>query len=480
MLKHIPIFMIKFLTKHSRFNLVAGIASLALAFSACTDVDNTLGDDFIDPSQKGEVLIDSSFVIDTYTYTTDKFATSTYQGKCYIGSYNDPTFGQITSSVATQFGPYSLSDYKLKAASIGAKLDSVVLTLKLKGGVGDSLAVQNLMVYQMKAKIYTDTIYYSNYKIKDSIETASINDGSKKVGYDRKGDKVIRVRLSNDFGKSLANVDTSKIKSFDDFIAKFKGLYFESEQLAAGGGLNQIDFADTSSRLHVYFKVAGSKGDSLVRMPFLISTSYMKFSVINHTYNGTSPYRPNLSQLNPDLTANPTSNDLVYVQGLGGLRTVVKFDNAASLAKFENKGYKIHRAELVFEPYFPNGTISYRTLPSALTAYYTKTVSGKDALYYVPDMYSFRSVSSNAYYNRSKRHYSLNISSYFKNAMRDSSYPKKLYILAGIPSTVASSSTSSYPSYSELPNEYSSIPTQLIIGKPGKSNHVKLIITYTK
>ena len=487
-MKHIPIFMIKFLIKHRRSFFLGAFASVAVTFNACTDVDNTLGDDFIDPSQKNGVLIDSTFAIDAYTVSTDSVATSTFAGKCYIGSYNDPVFGQTNSSVATQFIPSSLSQYKKYANNIYDRVDSLVLNLKLKGGVGDSLAIQHLKVFQMKNKIHSDTLYYySNYRIKDSIETTAISVNKdfavSSIPYSRKGDGVVHIKLSRDFVRKLFNtgIDTSKISSYEVFMSTFKSLYIENEKLLSGGGLNAIDFSDTTSRMHLYFRVDGVVNkDSIVRMPFLIGTTLRKFSVIEHVYNGTSPYRP--TNINPDFSnnANPTPQDLVYLQGLGGLRTMIKF-NKASAALWENKNYKIYRAELIVEPYFPGDALNYKNMPMSMTAYYSKVLSGKETMLFIPDMEVFKGVSTNAFYNRSRRLYSLNITTYFKNAMRNSSYPRQLFLYAGVPAGLYSSQSSSYgTNYAELPSDFLSLPSQVILGKPGKSNHIKLVITYSK
>ncbi|WP_320051570.1 DUF4270 family protein [uncultured Acetobacteroides sp.] len=488
--------MIKFSIKHRGFFFLGALASLAVTFNACTDVDNTLGDDFIDPSQRNGVLIDSTFAIDAYTVSTDSVATSTTSGKSYIGSYNDPVFGQINSSVATQFYPSSLSDYKKYAKNVSDRIDSLVLNLKLKGGVGDSLAIQHLKVFQMKNKIHSDTLYYySNYRIKDSIETEEIsvnkNFDKSSISYSRKGDGVVHIKLSKDFVNKLfnSNIDTAKISSYEIFMSTFKSLYIENAALSSGGGLNAIDFSDTTTRMHLYFKVAGVVNkDSIVRMPFFVgSTSYSsvrRFSIIQHVYNGNSLYAVKPGEINPDLSKNPTPSKLVYLQGFGGLRTLVKFNDASVKSWLElHKDAKIYRAELIVEPYFPGNLLNYKNMPMSMTAYYSKTVSGKKYMYFIDDMVTFKGVSTNAFYNRSRRLYSLNITTHFKDAMRGVK-PKEFYLYAGVPSGLYSSSSSSYgTNYVELPYDFWNVPNQVILGAdPNKApkNPIRLVITYSK
>jgi hypothetical protein len=483
--------MIKFLTKHRRFFFLGAFASLAVTFNACTDVDNSFGDDFIDPSQRNGVQIDSTFAIDAYTVSTDSVVTSTTSTsvKSYIGSYNDPIFGRINSSIATQFYPASLSDYKKYANNIYGRIDSLVLTLKLKGGIGDSLATQQLTVYQMKKKIHSDTlVYYSNYRINDSIENTAI---CGPVPYSRRGDGVVHLKLGMDFVKKLFNtgIDTSKISNYEVFMNNFKSLYIENTELLSGGGLNAIDFSDTSSRMQLYFKVDGVVNkDSIVHMPFLIGSSaynsVRRFSIIEHVYNGNSQYAVKPGEINPDLSKNPTPSKLVYLQGLGGLRTLVKFNDASVTSWLSlHKDAKIFRAELIIEPYFPGGLLSYKNMPMSMTAYYTRTVSGKKYMNFIDDMVTFKGVSTNAFYNRSRRLYSLNITTHFKDAMRGVK-PKELYLYAGVPSGLYNSqSSSSIPNYAELPYDFLNLPNQVMLGADpnlATKNPIRLVITYSK
>ncbi len=492
--------MIKFLTKHSRVLFLGAFASLAVSFNACTDIDNTLGDDFIDPSMKGSVLIDSSFVIDSYTVSTDRFPTS-LTGRYYLGTYNDPVFGQVQSSLVSLLTPVRIDLYADTVHKV-KNIESIELTLKLKGGVGDSLAKQKLSVFQLKDTLKLSSVFYSDYKI-ESNKGVQISESE--VEYNRQSNNVVTIKLNTSFAESMIKWQT--IKKFYDstkvnpkvtmlklFVDAFKGVYVKNTGALAGvGGLNAIDFADTSTRVLIRYKVlrksemdkVGAIPDSTVRLKINLGSRDNNnnvghvFNVVDHEYNGTSPYKP--VSINPDFsnTANPpTSQDLVYIQGFGGLRTMVKFSNPASLAKFENKGYKIHRAELVVEPYFPNGELNYKKMPSAISAYYPSATK-KDTMVVVPDMSIFKGISTNAFYNRSRRLYSLNITTYFKDVMRDPSKPKFVYLYAGVPATVYNSQNGGYNPF-ELAGEFLSSPTQVILGKPGKPNHVKLIITYSK
>lgn len=476
MLKHILIFMIKFLTKHRGFFFLGVFASLAVTFNACTDVDNSLGDDLL---QGSEAVKDTTVLVDPSTVLTEKFPTS-LSGKCYLGIYKDPVFGEISSSLVTMFLPSNISQYADTVHAV-KQIVSVDLSLKLKGGVGDSLSRHTLNVFQLNEILKVDSTYYSDYKIADKKVPDAISNAE--VEYDRKADGIVTIPLKTAFASSLLNGETikqfykavkadSKTSLQQQFINQFKGLYVENTSTSSAlGGLNAIDFADTSTRVLVRYKVTSTKGeDSLVRLSLKIG-NLNRFNVVKHSYNGE--LKPT-SDPKVIASTNPEHNGFGFLQGFGGLRTRLKFDDK-TIKAFAGKGYKIHRAELVVEPYFPGGLLNYKNMPMSLSAYYPKTEKGKEIMLFTPDMEIFKEVSTNAFYNRSQRLYSLNITTFFKDAMRGVK-PNEFYLYAGVPAGLYSSQSSSYgTNYAELPSDFLSLPNQVIL-----KGQMKLIITYSK
>lgn len=478
--------MIKFLTTHSKVFFLGALASLAVTFNACTDVDTTLGDDLLPGGDNVQI---ETYSIDPSTVLTEKFPTS-LSGKCYLGIYKDPVFGEISSSLVTMFAPLSSAQYADTVHAFKSLLD-INLTLKLKGGVGDSLATQKLKVFQLNEILKVDSVYYSDYKIEEKRESNPI---SKEVDYDRKGDGIVTVPLEESFANALLNRATlvkfhkavkadSKTSLHQQFINEFKGVYIENTSTTSNfGGLNAIDLADSSTRILVRYILIGSKGqDSTVRLSLKIGdlrNNYNynllnRFNIVKHTYNADLKPTDDKSNI-ININANPDYKNLVYLQGFGGLRTHLKF-NSNTIEKFAGKNYKIHRAELVVEPFFPNGILNYNRMPMSITAYYSKTISDKEKMLFVPDMEIFKGIPTNAFYNRSQRLYSLNITTFFKDAMRGVK-PNVFYLYAGVPVEIYKSQSSSYgTNYAELPNDFLSMPNQVML-----QGQMRLIITYSK
>lgn len=462
MLKLTPIFMIKFLTKNRIF-VICTLLLLA-ASTSCTEVDNELGVDFIPGNQNGPVQIDSSFTVSSYTVTTEKFPTSTI-GSCWIGSYNDPIFGSILASVAGQIFPASLTQFKEKVSLAKDNFVSAYFVFKLTRGVGDSLAEQNFKLYQLLKPLADTITYYSNYDINSNKEKYNID--SLNESYNRKTNGFVKVLLSKKFVANLLYTDTAKLKSYDDFLNVVKGIYVESQVVSTKGSLNLANFNDSATIVVNYKlkKVNEPTVDSMAYLNFTMGKSASKVGVINHSYNGSA------------LGVNSTTPQMfTYLQGLGGLRTKVVFDKE-SIAKWKDKGYNIHRVEMILEAEFPNNILNYDRLPAAITPYYQKNDT---TLLFIQDMEIFKNVATNAYYNRSKRNYSINITNYFKESMRNTERPKELFLYAGVPSGLTSDNPY-YMNYAELPVEFLNLPTQGILkGLHNGKSQIKIVITYSK
>ena len=478
MLKLTPIFMIKYLTKHSRKFFVLGVvASLAsLSVTSCTDVDNTLGEDLVD---KRPVKIDDTFILNAYTAEGTQFPSSlSYTG--WLGSHKDPVYGETEASLAIPFYPTNFSLYKSLCDSMRnskLRMQDLTLTLRLNRGVGDSLDFQELKVFRMTDSIRVYTQNYSNSLLKYKIEKDSI--GYRK--YNRIKNDTIQIKLTKKFAENLFSLtpdDTTKIKDILAFHKKIYGLYLKSTRISGNGGLHEIRFDLSSLSLSYTAKSKKTNKDTTLYCSFSINSTNQYGTIIpevgfvSHTYNGTSALSPK-KIVNSKTTDLGTPESLTYVQGLGGLRTLLKFD-PESVKKWENKNRNIHRAELIVDVPEEGGPLDYYRLPAALSGY---SMNVKDTTF-IPDMAVYAGNRTNAYFNRSKKQYSINITTYFKDVMRNPSKARELYLYAGFPNGLSSSS--SQVSYTTLTADYLAFPSQIILGNRNSANPFKLRITYSE
>lgn len=223
---------------------------LSLAFYSCKD-DNGIG---------LTVQPDEDFMS---TYSTRVFCSSSTE-KCdsvlaksdylYLGQYADDVFGITRAEFMTQIdgrlGSVEVPDLNVSSSSTvsgiskailnsiddhygnidsirngrDVKADSVVFYIQYSTSyVGDSSALQSIKLYELNKTLPSMNASFSNMKVEDYC------DKSKFLGsatYRICGDKVIRIKLSDEYAKKLMDVYANKtISTQDEFCEMYKGFY---------------------------------------------------------------------------------------------------------------------------------------------------------------------------------------------------------------------------------------------------------------
>ena len=115
---------------------------------------------------------DSTSLI-TYSVYEDSLKTDELSGPNLLGSYADPSFGSLKTSIFTHIRLESSYDFRPSGSTTldDIEVDSVILYLALDGHYGN-LGAQTFEVYQLDDDIYTDTTYYTNSST--SIKTTNL------------------------------------------------------------------------------------------------------------------------------------------------------------------------------------------------------------------------------------------------------------------------------------------------------------------
>lgn len=275
-----------------------------------------------------------TFRIVTYTDLSDSLVTS--QNIFYaLGSINSDTYGHASAGIYTQV--------KLPTNNLyfgeSPVLDSVVITLDYSGYYGDTNALHTVNVYRLYDKMQSGRLYFSdtrfrslpvpigrkaNFKadLRDSIMLADSS----------VYDPHLRITLFNGIGQSIIGLDSTVLENDTTFSNFLQGIYITPDTTAGfSNGVMYFDMNSALSGFRVYYH--NSEADSLSTVfPFTgVKTNYF-----THSYPTTSPVFSALTA--PDTTYG----DLVsYVQGFGGLRTIVKLPTIKNL-----QDVSINKAEL--------------------------------------------------------------------------------------------------------------------------------------
>jgi len=355
--------------KFFRLDLLTLLISLFI-LSSCKNQD-TIGLGVDATNQINGVLVDTSTII-VNTVKDDSLITSGIT-KAPLAYFHDPVFGETTSDLVLSVTLPSTSGYKLPSGTIS--IDSTRLIMKFVDGFyGDSIASNyKVNLYQLKELFNESTNYYQNkqwqvnstllgsitFKARthDSIQINNIIKG--KADSLIKVPAQLRVPVDKNFViQNFFNASSSSLAANSVFQSAFKGLYLtlDKSQTIGAGGTFMFSNADT---LAIFCKVAnnGTVDTTTIKLPVTkLAASY------GHTYSTT---------INAELANTSTSRNVIYLQGLAGLRAKIKFPSILTNVRNDllkrDSDIVLNRAELVVTP-SPGSAIPYRPLPR-LTMY---------------------------------------------------------------------------------------------------------------
>lgn len=296
-----------------------------LGFISCNkDDDSLIGMNIIPGGDRISLFCDT-LSVNFYTVKEDNVEV-TDKSLSPLGSYIDPVFGFSKASFATQFKlPVSNVDF-----SKVENVNSLILNLRLHSVYGDSITSQTVNVYRLNKDLDPAETYTSDFKFQPGeyqlLTTTTLkldpSDTTRTVKLE------LPRELANEFVKS-ENKD--HFKNDSTFKAFFKGLYFETVDVANGGGVFSFGLTDTKTKMIMKYN------DSL-EFNFLIDSKLALIKMFEQDYTLASTELINAINDN-------TLHNYFYVQGLGGVKTKLSFPELETL--FDSTNIAINRARLV-------------------------------------------------------------------------------------------------------------------------------------
>ena len=427
----------------------------------------------------GSLIVDSNIVINTVA--EDSIVTSAL-AKTPLGNFDDPVFGNTRSNVAVAISLPGNAAYTVPAGTL--TIDSAVLVLRYANGFyGDSLNTRyTANVYQMQEKVNSQTYYSTkNWSASstvlgtktftahthDSVTIANIRVG--KVDTIQKVGPQVRIPFSTKFiYDNLFNANGSQLNSVLLFQNAVKGLYIKLEKAQASnvGGIMQL--ALDSSRIDVFYKAVNGA---------TIDTAVASLSFTSHSASIT---RVRSATITAALNNQSASQNVVYLQGLGGSRAKLSFPG---LSKYNPDSIVLNRAELVIVP-VANSGIPFAPLPK-LTMYqldiakqrtYIQDGSPADSRYVTTAVFG-------GWYGQYKtqKEYHFIVTSYIQDLIRKKTIDYGTYIA---PIDTTELTTSGSISATSIGPSAQTAARSILVGSdnttPNRTNHIKLNIIYTK
>ena len=408
----------------AKYKLVIGLVGIVITFLGCKNEVSDLGKDLLLPGDLVQVRKYTEKNIQAYTLTDGNQRTDEpiYN---LLGSYNDPTFGQVTTDFACQF---RLSEYpdSLKTVSKNPQVDSLVLVLLYKQIYGDTLSAQRLRVYELGSDLAIAQKYYQNTDLKSmskgellgeknyipkfKLDSLSSTYGSTKKNPKDTTIQEIRIKLNQKLLTKLMAADSATWSDNDKFIKYFKGLYIEAGDLAQGGAVMKINTLAAGSNMAIHFHT--NKTDSLTYI-YSINENSARVSRFNHDYSKT-PFAAHLDKTD-------VQDSLIYLQTTGGLKTKILIPNLENWS--DSTDLAINKAELIFKV---DAVLSDTTkfIPAEQLVLTAIDSVGSD---YLPSDVAFSQLYYGGTYNRSDQTYRFNIAKHMLEALNAKKADKKKY-----------------------------------------------------
>lgn len=309
-------------------------AILFLIALSCSD-DGLVGESIKPDQDQLSVNKIDNVLLEYASYHPDSLQTDG-QSQMLLGAYWHEKFGTASADIALQFRFDSILIDKEKIDANQVIVDSVFVVLIFRDYYGDSLAVNQVNVYELKETVDNYTDYYSNedptkyYDEQDLLGSAFFTAKEPNVpdSVSSLSDYFYRVKvpLKNELAeKFLDNYDniaagTDLVDRIEIFQNYLKGLYVKPvlgnrtilsipTELASTteDGVSVVDFTNLQFYYH-YKDDEGFEEDTTRIQYFLFNGECGRFNRLSHDFQGTVFEN-----------ADEVKGDNLYVRGMGGV-----------------------------------------------------------------------------------------------------------------------------------------------------------------
>lgn len=321
------------------------ILTAFIVFFSCKKKDDTsiLGLDVQPEIDLLGVTITDTASVFMHTQRVDSVRSYGDQYK-FIGSTQDPIFGQTHASLYTNF---SIAN-NLTNVSFGTNpvVDSAEIVIRFLGQhLGDTATKLNYQVYLLNEKLDGAKAYYSNNTVPTS--PASINT-TKPARFEGRGDGLyLIIPINNTLAQYIIQTNNN-LTNNTAFQNAYKGLYITTVNsllpFPGSGAIRRYDLDDILSGLKVYYRDGNSVSSKGENTLFTFrGTDALRFNHINHKYAAGATQNL-FAQLGGDSLKGKNN---IYLNCFGGTRIKVFLPFLKNFSDSVN--VSINRAELILK-----------------------------------------------------------------------------------------------------------------------------------
>ncbi len=368
---------------------------IGLIAVSCTD-PNTIG---LELHLEDEIIISSANFegLTSATESEDSLRTDEALNLILGEIHDDPTFVNSSAGFYTQI----LLTENNTDLGTNPTVDSVVLSYTYSGSYGADLAnFTSLDILVLQDDIYKDSVYYStSYPIPvpggmSYFESFSVSNDTEKP--------LLKVKLSNEFGQDILDLENEGLKDNEVFLENFKGI---SVVASAQNTMLYLNPNGSNSFLKIYYHNEESGSDTL-SLDFELGGDAARINLFN------SKPLENLVQ----------EDDKIYIQSMAGYKATITVNNTDSI-KAMLAGKAINKVTMSFD--VEQGS--------------TSEYAAHDKLFLVRVDEEGKNVFLTDYTIEGETHfggrledgkYVFNITRYFYQLLNNESYTNDLYLLS--------------------------------------------------
>tara|TARA_B100000768_G_C11247053_1_gene362261 strand:- start:312 stop:1523 length:1212 start_codon:yes stop_codon:yes gene_type:complete len=303
---------------------------IGLITVSCTD-NNTIGLE-VQPTSDNIIISSANFEgINSNTESEDSLRTDEALN-LILGGIDDPYFGYNNSGFYTQI----LLTENNTDLGISPIVDSVVLSYTYSGYYGDLVNFTSLDILVLQEDIYKDSIYHStSYTIPSPAGMSYVESFS--VSQDASTSPLLSIRLSDNFGQEILDLENEGLKDNETFLENFKGI---SVTASAQNTMLYLNPDGSNSFLKIYYHNDESGTDTL-SLDFELGADAARINLFN----------------NKTLLNLPEFGGNLYLQSMAGYKAKIMINNIDSI-KSMLQGKSINKVTMTFDVE-PNTQIDY-------------------------------------------------------------------------------------------------------------------------
>lgn len=262
-----------------------------------------------------------------------------------LGMMHDPVFGKTRASIVAEFR-LPTNNFTLGTRPV---LDSLVMGFHYTGDyAGNVETLQTVRVFELKENLPQGDRINSNHPVQ--IYNTVVGE---RILRPAPRDSVLvdtifrhphfTMRLSDQLGQKIINANgTAAFRNVQNFLEYFKGLKVTvANDFNEGGAIFNIDMFGSFTSLTLYYHDAADTVRRQRTQSFRITSFAQRFTHVEHfDFQNANPFLRQLLQ-----TPQQTSDSLLFVKSLGGLRSRIRLPHLMNIAQMPN--VTINQAKLI-------------------------------------------------------------------------------------------------------------------------------------